>query len=257
MAAVPVASIPNLTAATKEWLSAVGFRNSEQVAHITEQYLAGFKTKKAITTELLKVADVLRGLHGVEVPNPFDNCPTFEKGELVLSAEEIMADLPDHAPEIASVEEASEPVETAVDKSVTAKRRGRPPASAAVDKPAPADKTPNAPLVIHADGDKVKRPPLYLYLECTPIKGAQFVTLEEFLDPVFSEVERSCGVQNWRSITEFGRLNEMLHVALRNIIEGRTEITLPQHLVVLSIYTEYAKATLDLLIRHATIVVRK
>jgi hypothetical protein len=64
-------------------------------------------------------------------------------------------------------------------------------------------------------------------------------------------------VSNWRSILEFGRVNEMLHVALRNIIEGRTQIVLPKHLVILSCYTEYAKATLDLLIRHATLVVKK
>ena len=99
--------------------------------------------------------------------------------------------------------------------------------------------------------------PFYLYLECFPIKGATFVTLEEWLDPIFSEIEEAAGVTNWRSIVEFGRVNEMLHIAVRQCIEGKADYALPQHLVVLSSYTEYAKATLDLLIRRATLVVKK
>jgi hypothetical protein len=83
------------------------------------------------------------------------------------------------------------------------------------------------------------------------------MTLEEWLDPIFTEIEKEAGVTNWRSIAEFGRVNEMLHIAVRRIIEGKTEYSLPRHLVVLSSYTEYAKAILDLLIRRATLVVKK
>jgi hypothetical protein len=95
-------------------------------------------------------------------------------------------------------------------------------------------------------------------LECSPIKGANFVILEDWLEPILKEIERVSGVPTWRSIIEFGRFNELLHNAVWNILEGNSDIApLPNHLVVLSSYTEYAKATLDLLIRRADIVVKK
>jgi hypothetical protein len=56
---------------------------------------------------------------------------------------------------------------------------------------------------------------------------------------------------------EYGLAAEMLHVAVRNIIEGRSNFTVPEHIVVLSSYSEYAKVLMDLLIRYANVVVKK
>jgi hypothetical protein len=113
-----------------------------------------------------------------------------------------------------------------------------------------------APIVVQIEG---RRPPLTLYLECSPLKGAEFVTLEEWLAPLIEQIERNNGVTSWRAITEFGRFNALLHAGVAQIINGTapSEFRLPQHLVVLSIYSDYAKAIIDLLINRATLVVSK
>ena len=259
MPVVPVSSIPNITAATKAWLAEHRFTNSLQVANLTEQYLLAVKAKKGTTTELLKAADVLRGLHGVEAPNAFDYCPPLDgtESEPESTAASMLADLPDHPPATASAPVSAAPA------------RARKPAKAAVvategfeesDEegevvyPPPAPK--RAPVIVQLDG---RRPPLTLYLECSPLKGAEFVTLEEWLAPLIEQIERNNGVTSWRAITEFGRFNALLHAGVAQIINGTapSEFRLPQHLVVLSIYSDYAKAIIDLLINRATLVVSK
>ncbi len=264
MPSMPLGNIPNLTAAAKAWLHEQGFTTSVQVAHLTEAYLAGFRPRKAVASELAKVADILRGLHGIDTPDPFENCPSGTPSE-ASSPAEMLADLPDLPADAAESAKGGEgaPSEEpeAVTDANTPKRRGRPPKSVtpatqatAVPLYTPVTEASQRSAAVPADG----APPYYLYLECFPIKGGDFVTLEDFLAPVFREIERVAGVRSWRSITEFGRFNEMLHLAVADVIAGRAvEVQMPRHLVVLSIYTEYAKAILDLLIQHAALVVRK
>ncbi len=224
-----LAAIPNVSQKAKAWLESQGVTSSVQIAHLTEAYLMGFKLTKTLMADLLKVSRVMRGLHRIEEPDPFANLPPISDAERSASSAEMLADLPDHEPAVVEEERPAPPA---------------PPARAAAPSPAPA------PVV--------EKAPFYLYLECAPVKGATFVTLEEFLTPVFREIEKAAGVRSWRSITEFGRFSEMVHLCIRDIIEGRAEgVSLPEHLVVLSIYTEYAKAALDLLMARATLVVSK
>lgn len=251
---LPLANILNLSQKAKAWLAETGFETSVEVAHLTESYLMGQKLSKAVLNDLLKAALILRGLHKIAEPDPFENCPPLgpEGKEPVASKAEMLADLPDHPADPAPIAtKAAPPAPPA--KPPAAPPAPRPPASTA--------SAPAAELSVNqsvaAPGAVPNDAPFYLYLECFPIKGATFVTLEEWLDPIFSEIEEAAGVTNWRSIVEFGRVNEMLHIAVRQCIEGKADYALPQHLVVLSSYTEYAKATLDLLIRRATLVVKK
>jgi hypothetical protein len=235
--AMPLANILNLSQKGRAWLESAGFKDSFEIANLTEAYLMGHKITKTVLSDLLKVSLVLRGLHKVSEPDPFTYCPPLlPSTEQVASKAEMMSDLPDHALD-------SEPTVFVAPAAPAAPAKPAAPVKAAVAESRTVTTKTEAPF--------------YLYLECFPIKGANSITLEEWLDPVFSEIEKEAGVQNWRSIVEFGRMNEMLHIAVRNIIEGRTEIKLPEHLVILSCYTEYAKATLDLLIRRATLVIKK
>lgn len=260
MPVVPVSSIPNITAATKAWLAEHRFTNSLQVANLTEQYLLAVKAKKGTTTELLKAADVLRGLHGVEAPNAFDYCPPLDgsESEPESTAASMLADLPDHAPATAT---ASAPAR--------ARKAAKAAAPVATEEfaesdedgetvyPPPRPSEERKTVIISPAG--VRRAPMTLYLECSPLKGAEFVTLEEWLAPLIEQIERNNGVTSWRAITEFGRFNALLHAGVAQIINGTapSEFRLPQHLVVLSIYSDYAKAIIDLLINRATLVVSK
>lgn len=272
--AIPLAAIPNLSQRARIWLESKGFEDSIQVAHLTEPYLMGGKPTKALMGDLLKMALILRGLHKISEPTPFENCPELlGKPEKVASKAEMMSDLPDlpGTPPLSDMPAGSMPPKGFVPKSPYS-------LSAPADEPIMTDPSQHDPQFADPDEEyqepiteriatlqSVNTPvtaadseePFYLYLECFPIKGANFVTLEQWLDPIFGEIEAEAGVTNWRSIVEFGRMNEMLHIAVREIIKGKTQYSLPRHLVVLSSYTEYAKAILDLLIRRATLVVKK
>jgi hypothetical protein len=261
---IPISAILNLSQKARTWLEASGFTNSVEVAHLNEAYLMGAKLPKTVFNDLLKMALILRGLHRIAEPNPFESCPELGgKPEKISTKAEILEDLPNHpgtpplnaAPAISGppkgfvptaprAEPIMDPEDVFLEEPVTEK--------IAATRPVVTTSAPQAPVSLAPT-----QPPFYLYLECFPIKGATFVTLEEWLDPIFCEIEQEAGVTNWRSIVEFGRMNEMLHVAIRNVIEGNTQYSLPEHLVVLSSYTEYAKAILDLLIRRATLVVKK
>ena len=251
---IPVASILNLSQKARTWLEASGFTNSVEVAHLNEAYLMGAKLPKTVFNDLLKMSMILRGLHRIAEPDPFENCPELGgKPEKVSSKAEILEDLPNHpgTPPLNDAPAISGPPKGFVPTAP----RAEPimdPEDVFLEEPVTQKIAALSPVVTPPT-----QPPFYLYLECFPIKGATFVTLEEWLDPIFCEIEQEAGVTNWRSIVEFGRMNEMLHVAIRNVIEGNTQYSLPEHLVVLSSYTEYAKAILDLLIRRATLVVKK
>jgi hypothetical protein len=256
MAVVSVSQIPNLTAATKAWLTEHRFTNSLQVANLTEQYLLAVKAKKGTMTELLKAADILRGLHGVEAPNAFDFCPPLDGSESEPEASDasMLSDLPDHEPAQTSAP-APRPRKTPKAAPPKAQEFEESDDDGETVYPPPAAPK-RAPVVVQIEG---RRPPLNLYLECSPLKGCEFVTLEEWLAPLIEQIERNNGVTSWRAITEFGRFNALLHAGVAQIINGTapSEFRLPQHLVVLSVYSDYAKAILDLLINRATLVVSK
>jgi len=255
MAVVPVSSIPNLTPATKAWLTEHRFTNSLQVANLTEQYLLAVRAKKGTMTELLKAADVLRGLHGVEAPNAFDYCPALDGTEPEQDATDasMLSDLPDHAPTPAPASPRPRKTPKAAPPKAEAFEESDEEGEVVYPPPAAPKR---APIVVQIEG---RRPPLTVYLECSPLKGAEFVTLEEWLAPLIEQIERNNGVTSWRAITEFGRFNALLHAGVAQIINGTapSEFRLPQHLVVLSIYSDYAKAIIDLLINRATLVVSK
>lgn len=199
----------------------MNFVDSLEVAHATVSWLRAANAPAALVGEIDALAGQMRALHGVTVPRPFDLCPFLDGSEPEASPAEVAAALPPHAdtPPL-----AAQPVALS---------------AAPVAAPATLGVT------------------YTLYLDCCPVKGAPFVTLEDWLDPVFRAIEAQCGVDNWRSVLEFGKASELFHVAVRNALEGRADLRVPGHLVVLSAYSDYAKATLDLLIRYATVVVRR
>jgi hypothetical protein len=277
MPVVAIDRIPNLGAKAKNWLVSHEFSNSLQIAHITEAYLSSLRASKAVLTDVMKVVEIMRHLHMVDDPDPFSVCPTpLGQAETVSSHRDMMTDLPAHkdAPSLLATPPimpnlppprppASAPSAAVAPPAPPARSTPTaPPAPSAPPRPAApaapaAPSTPAAPTV-HASAPTPTAAPFTLYLECSPIKGANFVILEDWLEPILKEIERVSGVPTWRSIIEFGRFNELLHNAVWNILEGNSDIApLPSHLVVLSSYTEYAKATLDLLIRRADIVVKK
>lgn len=219
---IPLAKIPGIKPATVQRLAALGYENSLEVAHTTIAYLqAAGMTRLNLTVEIDLLAEQMRTLHGVTAPRPFDFCPII--GEQAASPAEVASALPAHA--------------------------GTPPLAATPPSLAVGPAAPAAPAAASAG--------FILYLDCSPVKGAAFVTLEDWLDPVFRGIEQQCGVQHWRSVLEFGKASELFHAAVRNALDGRSDLRVPAHLVVLSTYSDYAKSTLDLLIRYATVVVRR
>jgi hypothetical protein len=226
MPSVDIDRIPNITPKIKKKLAEMGFRVSTEIAHVTEQYLSTLKLPPATAREILQAAVTLRGLHAITEPNPFEVLAHIglvaQEAERPLTPQEMSADLPNipGAPPLAST----------------------PPSL--TTEPAPAEKSACASS-------------FNVYLECVPIKGVKYTVLEDWLDPIFTAMEAEAGVKDWRSIMEYGRAAEMLHVAVRNIIEGRSNFTVPEHIVVLSSYSEYAKVLMDLLIRYANVVVKK
>lgn len=228
-----IADIPGISARAVKKLGELGVSTSLEVAHITQSYLASWGVTAAMTKDILAQAEKMRSYHSIQEADPWNCCPQRED-EPAASPHDMVADLPAHP--------------------------GTPPLAAApvVFTPEPAPVPPSAPPAATADApEPLSSGGFVLYLECSPIKGAAFMTLEEWLEPVFKGIEHSCGVQHWRSVLEFGRAAEMFHAAVKNAAEGKSDLVLPRHLVVLSCYSDYAKATLDVLLRYATIVVRR
>ena len=227
-----IADIPGISARAVKKLGELGVSTSLEVAHITQSYLVSWGVTAAMTKDILAQAEKMRSYHGVQEADPWNCCPQPEK-EAVASPHDMVADLPPHP--------------------------GTPPLAADpvvfTDAPTPPLSAP--PAAISASPELLPNGGFVLYLECSPIKGAAFVTLEEWLEPVFKGIEHTCGVQHWRSVLEFGRAAEMFHAAVKNAAEGKSDLVLPKHLVVLSCYSDYAKSTLDVLLRYATIVVRR
>lgn len=227
VARIPVANIPGIKPAVLKSLQSMGFVDSLEVAHATVSWLRSAGVTGARVNEIEALAGQMRALHGVTAPRPFDFCPLLDGIEPEASPADLAAALPSH-PDTPPL--AAQPV-----------------ALSAPSAPAPPVA---APAATQAAG-------FTLYLDCCPVKGAPFVTLEDWLDPVFRAIEAQCGVDNWRSVLEFGKASELFHAAVRNSLEGRSDLRVPGHLVVLSAYSDYAKATLDLLVRYATVVVRR
>jgi hypothetical protein len=92
MGAVALADIPQLKAAPRKRLEAIGIRDSVEVAHLTIAYLKAAGISGAVADDILAIAEGLRALHNVETPAPFVVCP--ELGEPVATAAEIAAPLP-------------------------------------------------------------------------------------------------------------------------------------------------------------------
>jgi hypothetical protein len=226
-----IADIPGISARAVKKLGELGVATSLEVAHITQSYLVSWGVTAAMTKDILAQAEKMRSYHGIQEADPWNCCPQPEK-EAVASPHDMVADLPAHpgTPPL-----ATDPV-------------------VFTDTPAPLSAPP---AVISAAPELLPNGGFVLYLECSPIKGAAFITLEEWLEPVFKGIEHTCGVQHWRSVLEFGRAAEMFHAAVKNAAEGKSDLVLPKHLVVLSCYSDYAKSTLDVLLRYATIVVRR
>ena len=190
MPSVDIDRIPNISPKIKKKLAEMGFRVSTEIAHVTEQYLATLKLPPATSREILQAAVTLRGLHAITEPNPFEVLAHIglasQEAERPLTPHEMSADLPN--------------IPGAPPLAVT------PPSLTA--EPAAFEKSACATV-------------FNVYLECVPIKGVKYTVLEDWLDPIFTAMEAEAGVKNWRSIMEYGRAAEMLHVAVRNIIEGR------------------------------------
>ena len=243
--------IPNLSAKAKKKLTDIGFSFSVEVAHITEKFLSSYKITPAISREILSCAETMRNLHGIEEPNPFEALSNItaqkEQTDLEEKAEQhnIFEDLPNipDAPPLAEKPPTLNPkMPLIVDQSEAAE------ISPPIQEPV---KTQNS------QKDNGCMAVFNVYLECYPIKGVKYTVLEDWLDPIFNAMEETAGVKNWRSILEYGRAAEMLHVAVRNAIEGRSEIKVPPHIVVLSSYSEYARVLMDMLVRYAQVVVKK
>jgi hypothetical protein len=214
---IPLATIPGIKPAIVQRLTTLGYENSLEVAHTTIGYL--------------QAAGVTRLSHTAEIDLLAEQMRTLHG---------VTAPRPfDFCPLIG--EQPASPAEVA---SALPAHAGAPPLAA----------TPPSLAV----GPAAAAPAGFiLYLDCSPVKGASFVTLEDWLDPVFRGIEHKCGVQHWRSVLEFGKASELFHAAVRNALDGRSDLRVPAHLVVLSTYSDYAKSTLVLLIRYATVVVRR
>jgi hypothetical protein len=246
--------IPNLSAKAKKKLSDIGFSLSGETAHITEKFLSSYKITPAISREILSCAETMRNLHGIDEPNPFEALAHIAAKKEQVDAEEkaeqhdIFAELPNipDAPPLAEKPPMLTPKMSLI--------RDQSEAAEITEAPLPIQEPVKTQNSQKNNGNMAV---FNVYLECYPIKGVKYTVLEDWLDPIFNAMEETAGVKNWRSILEYGRAAEMLHVAVRNAIEGNSEIKVPPHIVVLSSYSEYARVLMDMLVRYAQVVVKK
>jgi len=223
MGAVALADIPQLKAAPRKRLEAIGIRDSVEVAHLTIAYLKAAGIGGAVADDILAIAEGLRALHNVETPAPFVVCPQL--GEPVATAAEIAAPLP-ALPGAASLSAAP------ISLPMTA-------ASAADSRKTVTVYLGNGPTV--------------LYIECQPVRGLRFSLLEDWIAPMLAAVAADAKVPHYRLITEYGAAS----ARLAQRVQAGLSTAPPEHLVVLFPYSEAAKAVLDLLIAAYPVVIRR
>jgi hypothetical protein len=212
---IVIEKIPGVTAKVTQQLKAIGLTHSLEVANLTLPYLRAAGMSVPNSREILKLADEMRNFHEVLDPDPWACCPPLA---------------PVEAGE-ASPQELAAPLPP---------HAGTPPLEATppVLRLAPATSTA-----------------FTLYIDCTPVKGAEVTLLEDWIAPILESIAQGQKVAHWRMVTEYGVAANLLIQHTLAALDGQRPT--PAHLAVVSPYCEPAKTILDILIQRASVVVRR